>query len=58
MAERIPDIAADRRRSNEIETRSNDGVTLGGGEGGRNGLGMSSNVVCVYLYLIKFGDYH
>lgn len=31
MAERIPDIAADRRRSNEIETRSNDGVTLGGG---------------------------
>lgn len=34
MAERIPDIAADRRRSNEIETRSNDGVTLGGGGGG------------------------
>ena len=35
MAERIPGIAADRRRSNEIETRSNDGVTLGGG--GREG---------------------
>lgn len=31
MAERIPGIAADRRRSNEIETRSSDGVTLRGG---------------------------
>lgn len=31
MAERIPGIAADRRRSNEIETRSNGGVTLRGG---------------------------
>lgn len=56
MAERIPGIAADRRRSNEIETRSNDGVTLRGLK--KNGLGMSNNVACVYLYLIKFGDYH
>lgn len=47
MAERIPGIAADRRRSNEIETRSNDGVTLGGGReggGGRNRLGMGISV--------------
>lgn len=42
MAERIPGIAADRLRSNEIETRSNDGVTLE-----VNGLGMSNNVACV-----------
>ena len=37
MAERIPVIAADRRRSNEIETRSNGGVTLEGGGGGGGG---------------------
>lgn len=54
MAERIPGIAADRRRSNEIETRSNGGVTLergGGGRFGKNGLGMSNKMQLAYIWI-------